>query len=407
MDADSRVIYIANIISAIFGTNSFEDKIMKSPEVAEFLNNMNSTSLEVVTNGSKVKFLLDSFNNIEDGFQDVHFVKRQLEEITASDIANQLMISSMRRSPLESLYHYMKVVYEPLLVNESGAEGSISPQLMNLVSSLKAGLATSLRKGHSGRVAADENNLNGILSPIDEIEFWESIKNMNVQNNTDEKLREKGEMISKHFEPISKSLYQIENLKIAQVLELIEQISDTSDYLFTDTNIEPAYGEPRMKHFLKITTASVGAKVENELNKLEVWSAPFSDVRMKLNDCMRICTTWKEKMVQNTGNYWKATGMWKAATYYDPYFERLINRLNEIHELRKQHDELMRLLSPDEQTSLDVGSAFDPFRSINCFYHNEYQNHHWERAKALYQDNLKQMANHLCERLRKEIFAEK
>jgi len=51
----------------------------------------------------------------------------------------------------------------------------------------------------------------------------------------------------------------------------------------------------------------------------------------------------------------------------------MIIRVNEIFELRSQHDELLRLLSPEEQKRLNVDSTFNPFRKINSFYTNEYQ----------------------------------
>jgi hypothetical protein len=50
----------------------------------------------------------------------------------------------------------------------------------------------------------------------------------------------------------------------------------------------------------------------------------------------------------------------------------MIIRINEIFELRSQHDELLRLLSPEEQKRLNVDNTFGPFRKIQCFYTNEY-----------------------------------
>jgi hypothetical protein len=281
---DSRIIYIANIVGAIFGTNRFESDILSSPKIAEFLNDLNANSLEVITNGSKVKFLINSFNYLEDGYQDVHFIKRQLEEITSSDIANQLMISTMRHSPTESLYQYMNAVYEPLLVNEQSNLEDISPQMKTLLGSLKAGLATTLRKRSTRKTAVEDNNFEGILSPIDEIEFWGDLEKMNVQSGTDEKLRQKAENLNKHFSKIAKPLYEINQMKLVKVNDLLDLVYDTVDFIWTDDNIDPPYGEERMKHFLKICTATIGAKVEQDLNAMDVWTSTFSDVRMKLNE---------------------------------------------------------------------------------------------------------------------------
>lgn len=46
MERDSRVAYIARIVGAVFGTDKFENDVMSSPKVSEFLNDLNSTSLE-------------------------------------------------------------------------------------------------------------------------------------------------------------------------------------------------------------------------------------------------------------------------------------------------------------------------------------------------------------------------
>ena len=40
---------------------------------------------------------------------------------------------------------------------------------------------------------------------------------------------------------------------------------------------------------------------------------------------------------------------WNGSPYIDSYLENIIIRMNEIFELRSQHDELLRLLTADEQ----------------------------------------------------------
>ena len=79
--------------------------------------------------------------------------------------------------------------------------------------------------------------------------------------------------------------------------------------------------------------------------------------------------------------------------------ERLIGRLTDIFELRSQHYELMRLFSPEDQTRLNVESAFDPFRKINCFYYSEYQSSLWTRAVAKYQDIVVSMKSKLWDKI--------
>jgi hypothetical protein len=67
-----------------------------------------------------------------------------------------------------------------------------------------------------------------------------------------------------------------------------------------------------------------------------------------------------------------------------------------IFELRSQHDELLRLLTPEEQERLKVNSSFDPFRNINSFYTDEYQANAWHRANKQYEQILEPMEKEIC-----------
>ena len=96
---------------------------------------------------------------------------------------------------------------------------------------------------------------------------------------------------------------------------------------------------------------TIGARIEMEFKKTDVWQSSFSDVRVKLNECMRICKGWKDRVTELTREFWKGTGsqhQWKGKPYSDSYLDNMILRINEIFELRSQHDELLRLLSQEE-----------------------------------------------------------
>ena len=85
----------------------------------------------------------------------------------------------------------------------------------------------------------------------------------------------------------------------------------------------------------------------------------------------------------------------------------MINRINEIFELRSQHDELLRLLTPEDLKRLNVDNTFTPFRKINAFYTNEYSSQSWQKAKTEYERIMEPMEKEICTKLRTEIFAEK
>lgn len=165
-----------------------------------------------------------------------------------------------------------------------------------------------------------------------------------------------------------------------------------------------------MEHFFKVTGAALGSRIESEFQKTDVWQSSLSDVRVKLNECMKICKGWKQCVTELTRQFWKVQSLknqWKGKPYSDPYIDNMISRINEIFELRSQHDELLRLLTDDERKRLNVDNTFTPFRRINAFYTNEYQAQAWERAKAEYERIMEPMEKEICAKLRKEIFEEK
>lgn len=61
----------------------------------------------------------------------------------------------------------------------------------------------------------------------------------------------------------------------------------------------------------------------------------------------------------------------KSGFYVNKYINQLFNRIKEVFELRAQHDELLVLLTQEEQDKFGVESLFDPFRSQDVFYVNE------------------------------------
>lgn len=63
--------------------------------------------------------------------------------------------------------------------------------------------------------------------------------------------------------------------------------------------------------------------------------------------------------------------VWKGEVYTDAYLKKMVARLNEIINIRSQHDELLRLLSKEEQEKFKVEHLFDGFRDGKSFYISE------------------------------------
>lgn len=167
----------------------------------------------------------------------------------------------------------------------------------------------------------------------------------------------------------------MDQMDLGSITAFTNQVQDALDQVWQDPQIYPVYSQTRMENLLRVIGKQLGARIELEFAHHDVWQSSFSDVRVKLNECMRICKSWKDRFTELTREFWKGQSVqhqWKGKPFSDPYIDNLTARISEIFELRSQHDELLRLLTPEEQKRLNVDQTFSSFRKINSFYTNEY-----------------------------------
>lgn len=79
------------------------------------------------------------------------------------------------------------------------------------------------------------------------------------------------------------------------------------------------------------------------------------------------------------------------------------NRLEEMLTIRTQHDELILLLSPEEQKRFNVEKTFDSFKRIQVFMVNPYTQPKWDEAKAKYDSNMQSIEAEIANKLRREV----
>lgn len=77
--------------------------------------------------------------------------------------------------------------------------------------------------------------------------------------------------------------------------------------------------------------------------------------------------------------------------------KKLMLRLNEIISIRQQHDELLRLLSKEDQEKFKVEHLFDGFRDGKSFYISEQLTDSWVTTKQKYDNDLLKVETHVCE----------
>ena len=244
---------------------------------------------------------------------------------------------------------------------------------------------------------------------MDEIECWQEIERENIASSSNESLRRKAEAINRYFQKVSSPISELDSLDLGQVSALVDNMQDALDQIWRDPEIHPPYPQDRMEHLFKVTTKALGARIEKEFKENDIWQSSFSDVRVKLNECMRICRGWKDRTTELTREFWRGQNerhKWNGKPFFDAYLENIIIRINVIFELRSQHDELLRLLTQEERERLKVNSTFDPFRKINSFYTNEYQTGAWNRAMKDYENILEPMEKEICAKLRSDYLSD-
>jgi len=75
MSKDPRAVYLAQTAAAVIGNPQLSDAIALSPEVASFLNELNVTVLQVISDGAKFRCFANKVANVPPGALEVHFVK--------------------------------------------------------------------------------------------------------------------------------------------------------------------------------------------------------------------------------------------------------------------------------------------------------------------------------------------
>jgi hypothetical protein len=142
---DPRCLYIANVASTLFSAPALIQGIVASPEVSQFLNELSCKTLQILSDGTKFKCYAGVVASPpEQAPLEVHFVKvaEGSQEIEASKIQTQLMVSSMRNSSVHSLHAYLANIYAPVLFGQSEQDknSKTDTQLRDLLYSLRAGL---------------------------------------------------------------------------------------------------------------------------------------------------------------------------------------------------------------------------------------------------------------------------
>lgn len=118
------------------------------------------------------------------------------------------------------------------------------------------------------------------------------------------------------------------------------------------------YPQCRMQQLLRVIGNAVVAGIQDKLDGLDVWDAPFDEVAAELISGIGICEQWCETSSELT-SLWKENAesrIWQGPTYADEFVSNLSCRLKAVLDLRKTCMELDRLLGGEFSSGPEIGA---------------------------------------------------
>ncbi|XP_034521541.1 LOW QUALITY PROTEIN: cytoplasmic dynein 2 heavy chain 1 [Ailuropoda melanoleuca] len=386
VSGDVRKVFIFTTTQNYFGLVSepWDQPLMYScPEVNNFLDDGNQMLLRVQRTDAGVSFssAID-FADTKDKV--LVFFKLRPEVITDQNLHNNILVSSMLESPINSLYQAVRQVFAPMLLKDQEWSRNFDPKLQNLLSELETGLGIVLRGSdtNSSKLNLKEDDTRGILTPSDEFQFWaEQAHRGNKQSS-----KERASYFKELFETIAREFYNLDGLSLLEVVDLVETTRDVVDDVWRQTEHDH-YPESRMLHLLDIIGGSFGRFVQKKLGTLSLWEDPYYLVKDHLKAGISICEQWVIACNHLTGQMWQryVPHPWKNEKYFPETLDKFGKRLEEVLAVRTIHEKLLYFLPAGEEKIMCLTRIFEPFSGLNPVQYNPYTEPLWKAAVSQYE----------------------
>ncbi|XP_059035365.1 cytoplasmic dynein 2 heavy chain 1 isoform X5 [Mustela lutreola] len=383
---DVRKVFIFTTTQNYFGLASEPcdpPLACSGPEINNFLDDGNQMLLRAQRSDAGV-----SFSNAID-FADTKdkvlvFFKLRPEVITDQNLHNNILVSSMLESPINSLYQAVRQIFAPVLLKDQEWSGNFDPKLQNLLSELETGLGIVLRRSdiNSSKLKFKEDDTRGILTPSDEFQFWvEQAHRGNKQIS-----KERASYFKELFETIAREFYNLDSLSLLEVVDLVETTRDVVDDVWRQTEHDH-YPESRMLHLLDIIGGSFGRFVQKKLGTLNLWEDPYYLVKDNLKAGISVCEQWVTACNHLTGQVWQryVPHLWKNEKYFPETLDKLGKRLEEVLTVRTIHEKLLYFLPAGEEKIICLARVFEPFTGLNPVQYNPYTEPLWKAAVSQYE----------------------
>ncbi|XP_069495113.1 cytoplasmic dynein 2 heavy chain 1 isoform X2 [Ambystoma mexicanum] len=386
---DCRKRFILSTARNYFGFSAGEEveaaALATHGEMDRFLDDGNEILLSVQQRPGGELSLANKIDAGDTKDKVLVFFKLRPDVITEDNLHNNILVSSMLDSPINTLYQAVRQVFAPILLKDEKWSRNFDPKLQTLLSELEAGLGIVLRRSdpsYLGSKFRGEDDILGILTPSDEFQFWTEL----AQSASKSSSKERASHFTVLFQSVAKYYNSLDSLPLSEVVELVETTRETVDDVWKQTEYDP-YPEPRMRHLLDIIGSSLGRCIQKSLGTMNLWKDSFHVVKENLKAGITICEQWVESCGYLTGQLWQryTPHQWKNEKYFPESLDRLGKRLEEVLTIRTVYEKLTYFLPAGDQQALHLAHVFEPFAGLNPVHYNPYTEPLWRAAVAQYE----------------------
>ena len=400
MSNDSRKKFILTTVANYFGVNPADNEIealSNTSQLNTFLDDGNCFVLIACGENKDGKSVVHLSNKIDLGKKDdkvLVFFKIRPEPITPDNLHTNVFMSSMLDSPISALFYTLQKVYSPALLQNEKWSGKVDPKLQDLISNLQSGLGSIIRRSESKQSKGTDDSMSTIFTPSDEYEYWLEMSNAGNRS---------GSVFASLLRPLDLAFKKLEAMSIGESEDVVEEAFNALDDLWKADEAE--YPEARMKMMMDVIGNTLCRFIQVRLADVDLWRGTYNQVEERLNQSVTILEQWIDNCNRLTTVFWPnySAHKWKSSAFVPEHTRSMVQRLNEVMNLRMLHKQLTKLLSTAEQDELKTKDAFAPFAGLNPLQYNPYTEPLWKAAVQQFQNLLKPAEQKIAGKLRMQL----
>ncbi|KAG1663699.1 hypothetical protein FOA52_013267 [Chlamydomonas sp. UWO 241] len=421
---DPRVAFVASTVAGAIAPPDQKESYVNflsqdgNGAIAAFLNDGSVSALHANVSGLgtgqlQLQLTNDSAFPVGCEYQ-IMLSKLRPGPVAERDIPGNIHVSTVSHTPLSSLYHAIKSVYGPMIDTRGGGDqaggASMDPKLAELLSQLEAGLGSAVRKGANLQAAqlvdsSVSESLQSILTPLDEVDFWAELASRPGAAGA-----KAAQQVTPYMEGLRSALSDLASGQTEGGWEGVKEVVDQALHVMRQVwPIRPGGGQwampqPRTEHFLKVLGGALASHIQGHIKGSTLWTAPFSEIKPTLMGGSQIMAAWVGESKALTQDW--AMGIdngghtWEGEPFYDTVVLKFQERMEEVYRIRETHDELSKLMRPEEAASLGLSEVFAPLMRVHALQVSDFGASAWNAAKDEYARRMQPVEQSVSARLR-------